>query len=394
MPRKRKQYDIDRSEKEKNGFSSESAAEDITASDDAPAVVETETAVVPEEGQGEPVDTVIRIGETAAESKKLNGFDRFWIKVWSVIVSAIGAIAGGINFVIFKIFKKRLPDRYVKAFVAIVIVILLILLVTAPFKITVNDVEQLNIYNDGLTPVYMRVADSADNGYPIYKWGYADSRGRVVIACIYDDVTEFKHGVAFVNYVEDKGDGVVENYWYLIDTSGNRRGSLNFFYSTELGASDPVGEFGDDDRLAPVYVGGKYGYINTRGEMAINAAYDEAGVFIDGYARVRLGSTEYFINTKGEDLTDTRFEEVRDFCGGYAAVKQNDLWMFLDRKGDVLSSNNAPLVFDKVTDFTNGYALVRNGTTLSIIDADGHYVISGNTFNDLKVAEYFDTSWW
>lgn len=144
------------------------------------------------------------------------------------------------------------------------IVILLILLVTAPFKITVNDVEQLNIYNDGLTPVYMRVADSADNGYPIYKWGYADSRGRVVIACIYDGVTEFKHGVAFVNYVEDKGDGVVENYWYLIDTSGNRRGSLNFFYSTELGASDPVGEFGDDDRLAPVYVGGKYGYINTR----------------------------------------------------------------------------------------------------------------------------------
>ena len=85
---------------------------------------------------------------------------------------------------------------------------------------------------------------------------------------------------------------------------------------------------------------------------------------------------------------------MRDFCGGYAAVKQNDLWMFLDRKGDILSSNNAPLVFDKVTDFTNGYALVRNGTTLSIIDADGHYVISGNTFNDLKVAEYFDTSWW
>lgn len=239
----------------------------------------------------------------------------------------------------------------------------------------------------------MRVADSADNGYPIYKWGYADSRGRVVIACIYDDVTEFKHGVAFVNYVEDKGDGVVENYWYLIDTSGNRRGSLNFFYSTELGASDPVGEFGDDDRLAPVYVGGKYGYINTRGEMAINAAYDEAGVFIDGYARVRLGSTEYFINTKGRILRAPDSKK----CAISAGLRRRQAERPLDvprQEGDILSSNNAPLIFDKVTDFTNGYALVRNGTTLSIIDADGHYVISGNTFNDLKVAEYFDTSWW
>ena len=41
-----------------------------------------------------------------------------------------------------------------------------------------------------------------------------------------------------------------------------------------------------------------------------------------------------------------------------------------------------------------GYALVKNGTTLSVIDQKGNFVISGYQFNDLKVAEKFDTSWW
>ena len=86
--------------------------------DDVPAVAAPEVAeesaapvAVPSEEEGAPVDGVIRIGETAEGVKKLNGFDRFWIKVWSYIVSAFNAMARGINFVNEKIFKKRVPDR-------------------------------------------------------------------------------------------------------------------------------------------------------------------------------------------------------------------------------------------------------------------------------------------
>ena len=244
--------------------------------DDVPAVAAPEVAeesaapvAVPSEEEGAPVDGVIRIGETAEGVKKLNGFDRFWIKVWSYIVSAFNAMARGINFVIEKIFKKRVPDRYIIAVLATIVVILLMLLVTAPFKITVNDVEEMQLYNSGLTPVQQRVGTDPVSGYPVYKWGYANESGRIVIDCRFDNVTEFKHGVAFVNVVEENEEGIIEDYWYLIDDGGDRRGEIRIVADTS--GAIPVGEFGDEVKLAPVYIGGKYGFMNTRGDMQISA---------------------------------------------------------------------------------------------------------------------------
>ncbi len=386
--------------KRKDKIQAEEQAVTLIPDEDAAAPVEEQPVKLdlPDdpptaEEEGAPVDSVIRIGETVEGAKKLNAFDRFWIKVWAIIVSAFTAMANGINFVIFKIFKKRIPDRYIIAVLATILIILLILLVSAPFKITVNAPDEMEIYPDGLTPVYTRVGDSAA-GYPLYKWGYADDKGKIVIECKYDDVTEFKHGVAFVNSVTTNDDGSVENYWMLIDTKGRQKGENRIYYSTELGDKLPVGEFGDDVKLAPVYIGGKYAYMNTRGELQIQAIYDEAGVFKDGYARVRQGSSVYFINDNNEYLGNTGYDDARDFCEGMAAVKSNGLWMFIDTDGDRLKSNKSELVFDRVSDFTDGYALVRNGTTLSVIDKDGNFVVTGNTFNDLKIADKFDTSWW
>ena len=138
--------------------------------DEVPAVAAPEQGddaapvAVPSEEDGAPVDGVIRIGETAEGVKKLNGFDRFWIKVWSYIVAAFNAMANGINFVFEKIFKKRVPHRYISAVLATIMVVLLMLLVTAPFKIPVNDVEELELYNSGLTPVQQRVGTAPATG--------------------------------------------------------------------------------------------------------------------------------------------------------------------------------------------------------------------------------------
>lgn len=396
MPRKKRTEKYAREEQQLDAVTmipdEEPQAESVADAPADGAPVIAESADAPAEEGGAPVDSVIRIGETADGVKKLNGFDRFWIKVWSYIVTAFNAMANGVNFVIEKIFKKRVPNRYIIAVLATVIVILLMLLLTAPFKITVNDVEELEIYSNGLTPVYMRVGSDDQTGYSVYKWGYANKKGRIVIPCEYDNVTEFKHGVAFVNKIETAENGISENYWFLIDENGDLRGDVRIV--ADASGMIPVGEFGDDTKLAPVYVGGKYGYINTRGEMQITPTYDDAGEFIDGYARVRRGVTEYFIDKNDERLGDIGYEEVRDFCEGFAAVKQNDLWSFIDTDGDMLLSNKTQLVFDKVTDFNKGYALVKNGTTLSVIDKKGNFVVTGYTFNDLKIAEKFDTSWW
>lgn len=344
---------------------------------------ETEPAV---EESASASDGIIRIGEHA-EGKKLNKFDMFCLKIWTYIVAFITTLAKWINIGIFKIFKKKLPERYIVAFISIIIIILLMLLFTAPFKITVNEKQTLDIFNNDLTPVYQKVGDSAD-GTPIYKWGYANKKGKVVISCQYENALEFKYGVAFVNIVTEK-DGIIENYWSLIDKKGKLKGDKKFYYTTELGNKLPVGQFGDDDKLAWVYSGGKYGYIGTNGEMKIDALYNDAGDFINGLARVRSGSQEFFINTKG-DQKSASYEKVRDFSEGYAAVKKNELWGFINDKGDVAIETR----FDNVTDFYCGYALVRSGSSYGVIDTSGKLVIPLAEFNDIGVAKYFDTSWW
>lgn len=361
------------------------ATDELDIERDEKALQDEEPETV-EEIKENDSDGIIRIGEHA-EAKKLNKFDMFCLKIWTYIVAFVTTLAKWINTGIFKIFKKKLPERYIVAFISLVIIILLMLLFTAPFKITVNEKLTLDIFNNNLTPVYQKVGDTAD-GTPIYKWGYANKNGKVVIACQYENALEFKYGVAFVNTVVEK-DGIIENYWYLIDKKGNAKGDKKFNYTTELGERLPVGQFGDDDKLAWVYVGGKYGYIGTNGKMKIDALYNDAGDFIDGLARVRSGSQEFFINTKG-DQKSASYEKVRDFSEGFAAVKKNELWGFINTKGDVVIETR----YDNVSDFYCGYALVKSGSSYGIIDASGKPVVPIGEFNDIGVAEYFDTSWW
>lgn len=361
------------------------ATDELDVERDESAVVMTEDPATVEEKENVS-DGIIRIGEHA-EAKKLNKFDLFCLKIWTYIVAFVTTLAKWINTGIFKIFKKRLPERYIIAFISLIIIILLMLLFTAPFKITVNEKETLAIFNNGLTPVFQKVGDSQD-GQPIYKWGYADKKGKVVIPCRFENALEFRYGVAFVNVVTET-DGIIENYWYLIDKKGNPKGNKKFYYTTELGERLPVGQFGDDDKLAWVYVGGKFGYIGTNGEIKIDALYNDAGDFIDGLARVRSGSQEFFINTKG-DQKSASYEKVRDFSEGFAAVKKNELWGFINDKGDVAIETR----FDNVSDFYCGYALVRSGSSYGVIDTSGRLVIPLAEFNDIGVADYFDTSWW
>lgn len=348
--------------------------------------VVSEVQAEAEENKEKESDSIIRIGEHA-EAKKLNKFDMFCLKIWTYIVAFVTTLAKWINIGFFKIFKKKLPERYIVAFISVILIILLMLLVTAPFKITVNEKQTLDIFNNNLTPVYQKVGDTS-SGNPIYKWGYANKSGKVVISCQFENAFEFKYGVAFVNVVKET-DGIIENYWYLIDKKGNPEGDKKFYYTTELGDRLPVGRFGDDDKLAWVYIGGKFGYIGTNGKMKIDALYNDAGDFIDGLARVRSGSQEFFINTKGDQKSDS-YEKVRDFSEGFAAVKKNELWGFINTKGTVVIETR----FDNVSDFYCGYALVKSGSSYGVIDTSGKLVIPLAEFNDIGVADYFDTSWW
>lgn len=318
------------------------------------------------------------------EAVSINRFDMFFIKLWAFIVAMIGTFSKAINWCVYKIFKKRLPDRYVRAFISAVLIILLIVIVSLPFSIRVESGMKVDVYGSyGYVPVKTSIGVDTD-GAPIYKWGYINKEGKTVIEPQFEEALPFKHNVAWVRVVEtSKVDGLVDDYWMLINKKGKPKGSepAKIYVTSALQGARPVEQFPDDTKWALVYIGGLYGYINANGKLG-ELKYLYAESYSEGLARVRIGNEfEYYINTKGETVGDN-FEEVMSFSDGMGAVRYRNNWGFINSKGKMVIQTE----YTQVSKFIGGYAAVRRGNSVGIIDKKGKYVIAPGEYYDVYVA--------
>lgn len=86
------------------------------------------------------------------------------------------------------------------------------------------------------------------------------------------------------------------------------------------------------NELAAFEIGGKWGFINSKGEIIIEAQYDQARSFSNGLAGVRTGESWSFINEKNEVVINGNFSDVNYFnANGYCFVKSNNYWYYLLR---------------------------------------------------------------
>lgn len=76
----------------------------------------------------------------------------------------------------------------------------------------------------------------------------------------------------------------------------------------------------------------------------------------------RSGEKWGFVNNKGEIYLEASYEEARPFQNGYAAVKQNGLWGYIDRNGTMIVP---PQFWDALDVMANGVAYVQ--------DEDGYW---------------------
>ncbi|MBQ1884053.1 MAG: WG repeat-containing protein, partial [Bacteroidales bacterium] len=93
--------------------------------------------------------------------------------------------------------------------------------------------------------------------------------------------------------------------------------------------------------LACVRLDGKFGYIDTTGNVVIEPQFDDARDFANGLARVELDfhyPTEYgYINTKGKMIIEPQFSEASDFySNGLAKVWTNGYYGCVDRTGKMV----------------------------------------------------------
>jgi hypothetical protein len=88
------------------------------------------------------------------------------------------------------------------------------------------------------------------------------------------------------------------------------------------------------DGLAPVKIEGKWGYLNTKGEVVIQPAFDEATLFSEGIARINLNDKYGYIDTRGRYLVRPEVVYGTGFRDGRAAIYNGQSWGYIDRAVD------------------------------------------------------------
>lgn len=164
------------------------------------------------------------------------------------------------------------------------------------------------------------------------KWRWLDRTGKEVGVRRYDLAWSFSEGLApaLVN----------QGYRHVfVDTNGREKfqapEGLN--YVGDFGEGLCWGELGQprDIGNGRWFPGGTgvVGYFDDRGRWVINPAFDSAGTFHDGRARVTKAGKSGYIDRQGRIAIDVRFERAGEFTDGVAIVEENGLQAVIDTAG-------------------------------------------------------------
>ncbi len=230
-------------------------------------------------------------------------------------------------------------------------------------------------------------------------YGYLDTNGKEVIPAIYETAGDFKKGKAVVK--------IKQNEFALIETHGER---INTFYYAY------VGDLGDGLLAFQKKVGGKFGYIDEKGNIAIPERYIMAGAFSKGRAIVNMSDSFIneigLINRKGDFVIAPHYNDIKLLGENRVAVGKaiDNKRPYMGSKYSVADINGfffIDFMYNDVSVYMNGLASAYNNyytffidiigrgvKRLPIIDGSGNVEIQGTlvkAYVDQRVS-YFDQS--
>lgn len=216
------------------------------------------------------------------------------------------------------------------------------------------------------------------------KIGFINITGEVVLEAEFDEASRFSEGLSrvvtyaskrthHVKYINRNGDTVIDWNALLVSlgTTGGVRGfvdqnvtstqmSTTYLFAgksvgrnsmTTIVGSSPDRDCHFHNGLVPVWVRGKYGYINRFGELAIPLVFDSASPFSEGLALVSIrlpiaadfgvgvSKERYgFIDTRGNFAIAPVYASACNFSDGVARVELRSKHKvgFIDKAGKVL----------------------------------------------------------
>lgn len=176
-------------------------------------------------------------------------------------------------------------------------------LATADFTCGSLTVDGIGMYSGGVIP--------AKSGG---KWGFMDSNGA-----------EWSTAPQFDDIIRDEvGRCCAQDAVFVRVDDGVR-----LYVDGKMldGSYEDAKPFADD--WAAVKQHGKWGFINTAGEIMIDFQYDNALSFGQHLAAVQQGRDWGYISLQGKMVIAPNFLDARSFSNGSAAVKTADGWRFI-----------------------------------------------------------------
>ncbi len=178
----------------------------------------------------------------------------------------------------------------------------------------------------------------------------------LLTSCKQDTSTSSEDELAYMADYEAPSD-----HWGFIDTSGNLIIEADF---------DDVGAF--TEGLAAISKGGKWGYIDRDGNVVIEPVYKSAWAFHEGFARVKpFDKPDQFIDRSGHALAAEDWAASDDFSGGMARVMVGNSFGYVDSSGKLMIQ---PL-FTRGWNFSNDLSVIEYQDKLGIIDRKGNHIL-------------------
>lgn len=233
--------------------------------------------------------------------------------------------------------------------------------------------DEVNGYTEGLMLV-------STNG----KIGYVDTLGRWLIDSIYDDARIFGDGLARV-----KKDG----RFFFIDHHGKEEESLNF---------DEI-LTGLNNNRAFVKQNGMTYLIDRNGRIIKQVDVDSVRGFVEGLARFKQNGKYGFLDTNGNVTIPAKYDTISDyFKDGYADFKSSGKYGVINTCGNIIIKATHNLDAGKIEDYSLLYGRdsIDGNYLMTYYDKEGNVIwkdMPGKTFvwptvpTKEDYVAYFDT---
>jgi hypothetical protein len=203
-------------------------------------------------------------------------------------------------------------------------------------------------------------AGTAENGR--YLYGFLNKQGKEVIPLKYESATDFNGGKAVVKVAEGKYD--------LIDLNGK---TLESFSNAFVGAlSEGLMAFQQE-------AGGKFGYLNEKGEVVIEPSFTGAQTFKNGRAVVNIDETFFkygLIDHTGKYIIEPIYNDISLLGENRVALGKaiDEKIPFAGSKYAIADLNGRILTefkYVNVMDYKNDYASASDTKNTFFIDKHG-----------------------